>query len=86
MNWNKLTTRPLNDEEKEHYPDCDFMWDGKTPDIWERVLVYAYGEIEIDTWQDFGSCGVGFENRDDGIIYWMPLPETPKEVADDSEV
>ncbi|BDD37920.1 hypothetical protein [Streptococcus ruminantium] len=80
MKWNKLKIRPLTDEEKEIYPDYDFMWDGKTPDIWDRVLVYVSGYIDIDTWEDFGSQGVGFENNGDEIIYWMPLPEPPKEV------
>lgn len=67
MTWNKLTTRPLEDEEKEIYPDCDFIWEGKTPDVWDRVLVYTRGGVEIDTWEDFGSTGVGFENCDDKV-------------------
>lgn len=84
MKWNKLIKRTLTDEEKELYPDYDFMWDSKVPDIQEMVLVYSNGYVEIDTWQDFGPHGVGFENNDDEVIYWMPLPDPPfKEVADD---
>lgn len=83
MKWNKLTKRTMTDDEKENYPDYDFMWDGNTPDSWERVLVYSYGEIEIDTWEDFGANGVGFENNDDEVIYWMSLPDLPVEVKND---
>lgn len=79
MRWNKLTTRELTDEEKEIYPDYDFMWDSQTPDIGEQVLVYANGRINIDTWDDFGPHGVGFENIDEDVIYWMALPEPLKE-------
>lgn len=30
MKWNKLITRPLDEEEKEYYKDSkiDFMWEG----------------------------------------------------------
>ena len=62
MKWNKLTTRTLTDEEKELYQNYDFMWDGNTPEIGESVLVYSYGEVKIDTWEDFGADGAGFEN------------------------
>ncbi|MGT2774989.1 hypothetical protein ACVRZG_02755 [Streptococcus hyovaginalis] len=79
MKWNKLTTRVLTNEEKELYSDYDFMWDSQTPDIGEQVLVYANGRINIDTWDDFGPYGVGFENIDEDVIYWMALPEPPKE-------
>lgn len=77
MKWNKLTTRTLTDEEKELYPNYDFMWDSNTPEIGESVLVYSYGEVKIDTWEDFGADGVGFENYDGEVIYWMSLPDSP---------
>lgn len=79
MKWNKLTTRTLTDGEKELYPNYVFMWEGNTPYIGERVLVYSYGEVKIDTWEDFGGDGVGFENYDGEGIYWMSLPDSPVE-------
>lgn len=79
--WNKLTTRPLDEEEKEYYKDSriDFMWDGYTPEIDEEVLVWTPRSIGVytDTWVDFDN-GVGFENTDNEVIYWMSLPEPPK--------
>lgn len=79
MKWNKLTKRTLTDGEKELYPNYDFMWDGITPEIGDKVLVYSYGEVEIDTWEDFGAYGVGFENYDGEVVYWMSLPSSPVE-------
>ncbi|HGA3677688.1 TPA: hypothetical protein ACGWMI_000079 [Streptococcus agalactiae] len=40
--WKKITQRPLNSEEKKEYGDeVEFMWDGKTPELDEEVLVYT---------------------------------------------
>ena len=39
--WKKITQRPLTSEEKKEYGDeVEFMWDGKTPELDEEVLVY----------------------------------------------
>lgn len=83
MKWNKLTTRPIEDEEKECYPDCSFIWDGATPEINEVVLV-SYGEntdVWIDTWVEF-DVGTGFYDTDielGEICYWMEIPEIDEE-------
>ena len=65
MKWNKLTTRPLDDEEKEYYKNSkiDFMWDGYTPEIDEEVLVWTPRSdgVYTDIWIDFDD-GIGFEN------------------------
>ena len=55
------------------------MWDGYTPEIDEEVLVWTPRSIGVytDTWVDFDN-GVGFENTDNEVIYWMNLPEPPK--------
>lgn len=82
MKWNKLTTRPLTDEEREEFGSTfEFMWDGVTPDENERVLVYD-GDgnwIDIDIWININGDSVGFENTYADTVYWMPLPELPKE-------
>ena len=83
MKWNKLTTRPIEDEEKECYPDCSFIWDGATPEIGEVVLV-SYGDntdVLIDTWVEF-DVGTGFLDREievGEICYWMEIPEIDEE-------
>ena len=81
MKWNKLITRPLNDEEKEYYKDSkiDFVWDGNEPEIGEEVLVWTprYKGVHTDIWADDFDYGVGFESTDEPVIYWMSFPELP---------
>ena len=48
MEWNKLTTRNIAEDEKEYFNGgIEFIWEGKTPEIDEEVLVYTliYGLI-----------------------------------------
>ena len=82
MKWHKLTTRPLNDEEKEYYKDSkiDTMWEGDEPEIGEEVLVWTPGSegVYTDTWIDGDNYGVCFEYTDDTVIYWMSFPTPPK--------
>ena len=81
--WNKLTTRPLNNEEEECYGNrFDFMWEGKMPQLGEEVLVYTSKEkgVYTDIWTGFGD-DVGFENIVDEVdidIYWMSFPGPPE--------
>lgn len=83
MKWHKLTNRPIEDEEKEHYPDCSFIWDGATPEIGEVVLVSNGDNTDVwmDTWDDF-DVGQGFLDADiepGEICYWMEIPEIDEE-------
>ena len=53
--WKKITQRPLTSEEKKEYGDeIEFMWDGKTPELDEEVLVYTSKSEEVytDIWVD----------------------------------
>jgi hypothetical protein len=88
MKWNKLTTRKMTEEEVEIYGDkYNFMWDGRTPDIDEEVLVtypLSPGEFidtYVDTWVEIGD-ELGFENTDNDVIYWMEFPEYNGELED----
>lgn len=89
MKWNKLRLRPLNDEEKEYYKDSkiESVWDGNEPEIGEEVLVYSsqYEGVTTDIWTDDFDYGVGFENTDDTVIYWMSFPEPPRIVSTQKE-
>lgn len=41
MEWNRLTTSNIAEEEKEFFHDgIEYIWEGKTPEIDEEVLVY----------------------------------------------
>lgn len=42
--WNKLTTRDINEDDKEIFGDgFDSVWEGNPPEIDEEVLVYNPG-------------------------------------------
>lgn len=88
MKWNKLTLRELTEDEVEIYGDkYDFMWDGRTPDIDEEVLVTyplspgEFMDTYVDTWVEIGD-ELGFENTDNDVIYWMEFPEYNGELDD----
>lgn len=88
MKWNKLTVRELTKEEQEEYGDLyNFMWEGHAPDIGEEVLVTyplssgKFVDIRIDTWREIGD-GLGFENTENDVIYWMEIPQYNGELDD----
>lgn len=88
MKWNKLITRKMTEDEVEIYGDkYDFMWDGTLPELDEKVLVTfplssgKFVDTYIDTWEEIGD-GVGFENTDEDVIYWMEIPKYNGELDD----
>lgn len=86
--WNKLTTRNIAEDEKEYFNGgIEFVWEGKTPEIDEEVLVYnpSTQKIYTDIWVDYGE-ELGFEGTDEDTVFWMSYPKPPKEVQDDSKV
>lgn len=71
--WNKLTTRNIAEDEKECFHDgIEFIWEGKTPEIDEEVLVYnpSTQKIYTDIWVDYGE-GIGFEDTDEELLRWV---------------
>ena len=81
MKWHKIYTRELTEEEKEEYGDLyTSMWEGRTPDIDEEVLVTfplssgGYSDTRVDTWIEVDMF-VGFEGTDADEIYWTELPK-----------
>ena len=76
MEWNKLTTRNIAEDEKEFFHNAiEYIWEGKTPEINEEVLVYnpETQNIYTDTWIDYGE-GIGFEYTDEDVVFWMSYP------------
>lgn len=79
MKWNKLELRELPIEEQEDC-GCEHMWVGPTPELDKEVLVTfplssgKFVDTFIDTWVDF-EVGVGFENTENDVFYWMEIPQ-----------
>lgn len=88
MKWQKVYLREMDEEEKEFYKgDSKEIWDGDIPELDKEVLVTfllssgGFVDTTIDTWVDFDE-GVGFENIDNDIIYWMEIPQYNGELDD----
>lgn len=78
----------MNEEEKEFFKGYSKeIWDGDIPELDKEVLVTfpmssgEFTDVSIDTWVDFDE-GVGFENTENDVIYWMELPEYNGELDD----
>lgn len=79
--WIPITSRPMTEEEKEHYKthpeyqDDYRIFNCKLPDDGQEVLISVYGGVEVDSFVQDANDGCYFEGRD---IYdvdaWMPLP------------
>ena len=88
--WIPITSRPMTEEEKEHYkihPDyrdeCR-IFNCKLPDDGQEVLISVYGGVEVDTFAKDGNDGCYFEGVDiDDVDAWMPLPEPYKQEVEE---
>ena len=86
MKWNKLELRelPIEEQDGDNYKT---MWYGSIPELDEEVLVTfplssgKFVDTYIDTWEEIGD-GVGFENTDEDVIYWMEIPQYNGELDD----
>lgn len=81
MKWQKVYLREMDEEEKEFFKGYpNEIWDGDIPELDKEVLVTfpmssgEFTDTSIDTWIDFDE-GVGFENTENDIIYWMEIPK-----------
>ena len=88
MKWHKVYLRKMTGEEKEFYKgDFEEIWDGDIPELGEEVLVTIplssgeFTDTSIDTWEEFDE-GLGFENTENDVIYWMRIPQYNGELDD----
>ena len=77
--WIPMTTRPMTEEEREHYRewfdvDEGMIFDCELPEDGQEVLVSYGGYVCVDTFCRDDGCY--FEGVDiDGVEAWMPLPK-----------
>lgn len=84
--WIPFVKRPLTEEEKRNHPGWCFILDGEVPDDEQEILLYRPWKnkdgyiIEMDRYMDNGDTVYleGAMDIENGM-YWMPLPEPPKE-------
>jgi hypothetical protein len=76
--WIPMTTRPMTEQEREHYRewfdvDEGMIFDCELPEDGQEVLVSYGGYVCVDTFCRDDGCY--FEGVDiDGVEAWMPLP------------
>lgn len=87
--WIPITSRPMTEEEKEHYKthpeyqDDYRIFNCKLPDDGQEVLISVCGGVEVDTFVQDANDGCYFEGRDiDDVDAWMTLPSPYKEDAE----
>ena len=87
MKWHKITTRPMDDDERKEWSerlgyeldDDEAIIYGNLPDDGERVLVYSkYGGVGMDTFCQDEGCYFEDNGDMDGIVAWMEIPPPPK--------
>lgn len=84
--WIPFVKRPLTEEEQRNHPGWCFILDGKVPDDEQEILLYRPWKnkdgyiIEMDRYINNGDTVYleGAMDIENGM-YWMPLPEPPKE-------
>ena len=86
--WNRITTRPMDAEEREIWEvemgeiaDEDAYLYENLPEEGEEVLVCTqFGRVFIDAMRRDEGCYFENYGEMDGIVAWMPLPKPYKEV------
>lgn len=76
--WIRFTIRPLTEEEKEEHPEWAYILDCKLPDDGQDILVSNGRWVTVDTFFSDDGCYLD-SNGDLEGLWWMPLPEQPKE-------
>lgn len=91
--WIPIKTRPMTEEEKEHffeYADrrCDDTYtilDCPLPDDGQEVILSVNGYVSTDIFCRDSADGCYFESYDiDDVDAWMPLPEPYKTESEEA--
>lgn len=84
--WIPFVKRQLTDDEKNTHPDWCYILEGSVPEDEEEILLYRPWKnsegyiITIDQYMDNGTeCYLDGAGDIENGMFWMPLPEPPKE-------
>ena len=90
IKWHEVTTRPLNDEEKEYYADMEmegieYIFDCEMPEDGQEILVATKWGTDKDVCCNDCDYGIGLEGRGDwdGVIAWAEMPTYAKRKGGD---
>ena len=86
--WIPFVKRPLTDDEKNTHPDWCYILEGSVPEDEEEILLYRPWKntkgyiIAMDQYMNNGTeCYLDGAGDIENGMYWMPLPEPPKEAT-----
>lgn len=84
--WIPFVKRPLTDDEKNTHPDWCYILEGSVPEDEEEILLYRPWKnsegyiITMDQYMNNGTeCYLDGAGDIENGMFWMPLPEPPKE-------
>lgn len=85
IEWHEVTTRPLDDEEKEYYAEMDmeleFIFDCEMPEDGQEILICTKWGVDKDICSNDADYGIGLEGRGDwdGVYAWAEMPTYAKQ-------
>ena len=84
--WIPFVKRQLTDDEKNTHPDWCYILEGNVPEDGEEILLYRPWKnskgyiITMDQYMNNGTeCYLDGAGDIENGMFWMPLPEPPKE-------
>lgn len=82
VEWHKITTRPLTNQEKEWYEEMEedmpeYVFDCEMPEDGEEILIATEGYVDKDICCNDWDYGIGLEGRGDwdGVLAWAEMPK-----------
>lgn len=88
VEWHRVTTRPLTDEEIAHYAETEtdgieYIFDCEMPDDGQEILIATKWGTDKDICSNDAEYGIGLDCGDwDGVLAWADMPQY-KEDDDD---
>lgn len=76
--WIPITMRPIEEDEKDDFPDATFMFDCHMPENGEEILITTKYGVEFDTCYNDDGYYLDSNRSWDEVFAWMPLPEAYK--------
>lgn len=82
VEWHKVTTRPLTEEEQDYYKEqgmeeISYIFDCEMPDDGEEILIATKWGVDKDVCCNDGYYGIWLDGNDDwdDVLAWAKMPE-----------
>lgn len=85
IEWHKVTTRPLTEEEIAYYEEiaieAEEIFDCEMPDDGQEILIATKWGVDKDICCSDPDYGIGLEGRGDwdGVLAWAEMPKYEEE-------